>query len=369
VLKPDDPSVATTFLTGGYLITNAAETITSCWPSIQFGEAAVTGMGGATIAGESAGGVLKVDFPPTLAAGVPHAGATLAWEPEGGCDQGIGIRWDALDLADLTVGDAWTFQAHGEVDGMSNTALGSMDLELIDKSSGKPTFQCLADYADVGSATQRIQVFEGGAMVSEYPSHSGAFTIRSSSPPDGCGKELVVIDGGNTACYRMKFVNPDTLVMDGIAGTSGPVTVVGDEIAVLAETPSVGLSRLESFSVFASAGFPDLHLNSATGVAPTRIDDAPAYRFSVGRPYPNPFNPELKIRFVNPRRTAVSVDVFDVAGRRVRRLLANEILASGPQTLTWNGRDDRHVPVASGVYLVRVKAGALEQTVKATLLK
>ena len=84
---------------------------------------------------------------------------------------------------------------------------------------------------------------------------------------------------------------------------------------------------------------------------------------------PNPFNPVTEIRFGLPAPAAVSLTVFDVAGRRVRRLLAGEYLPAGVHRVVWQGRTDDGRPVASGIYLYRVEAGGYVATRKMTLLK
>jgi flagellar hook assembly protein FlgD len=48
----------------------------------------------------------------------------------------------------------------------------------------------------------------------------------------------------------------------------------------------------------------------------------------------------------------VQVNIYDVAGRRVR-LLADRVFPAGEQTLVWDGADDGGRKVARGVYFVR----------------
>ena len=61
--------------------------------------------------------------------------------------------------------------------------------------------------------------------------------------------------------------------------------------------------------------------------------------------------------------TPVRLTVHDVQGRRVRGLLA-EGLDPGRYSVYWNGRDEGGRAVASGVYFVRMEAGAVSQTRK-----
>jgi hypothetical protein len=74
-------------------------------------------------------------------------------------------------------------------------------------------------------------------------------------------------------------------------------------------------------------------------------------------PMPNPFNPQVTLRFELPHQTDfVALEVFDVAGRRVRTLSATS-LAPGAHEFTWNGADDAGRRVSSGMYIARLRAG------------
>lgn len=88
---------------------------------------------------------------------------------------------------------------------------------------------------------------------------------------------------------------------------------------------------------------------------------------------PNPFNPNTTIRFEIPDLSPgsdpnVRLDVFDVAGRRIRTLWQGP-LAPGSHDLTWNGRDASGSTVGSGIYFARLNAGDLYTSLKMTLVK
>lgn len=76
----------------------------------------------------------------------------------------------------------------------------------------------------------------------------------------------------------------------------------------------------------------------------------------LGDPYPNPSTRGMHLRLAVPREVAGSVDLYDVAGHRVRRL-ASGTLHRGVQELSWDGRDEAGRMTPSGVYFVRVQAG------------
>ena len=71
--------------------------------------------------------------------------------------------------------------------------------------------------------------------------------------------------------------------------------------------------------------------------------------------HPNPFNPTTTIRFQLAAAARVELSVFDVRGALVERLV-QDTRAAGQHTVTWSGLDDRGREVASGVYLVRLRA-------------
>jgi hypothetical protein len=72
---------------------------------------------------------------------------------------------------------------------------------------------------------------------------------------------------------------------------------------------------------------------------------------------PNPFNPATTVRFDLGVDTAVTVEIFDLAGHRVRTLARAEHRTSGPCVYRWDGRDGSGRAMASGMYVARVQAG------------
>jgi len=92
---------------------------------------------------------------------------------------------------------------------------------------------------------------------------------------------------------------------------------------------------------------------------------------------PNPFNPSTTIRFRLDAPATVTLSVYDLSGRLVRRLAGGGILAAGDHAVPWNGRDGSGRALASGTYFVerRVRgvglaaAGApLTRNIRVTLL-
>jgi len=85
--------------------------------------------------------------------------------------------------------------------------------------------------------------------------------------------------------------------------------------------------------------------------------------------YPNPFSPRTTIAFRTDRSGAVSIHVFDSAGRKVRTLLDGEVREAGTQEVAWDGRDDAGAQVAGGVYFYQVVSGDRTEGRKLLLVK
>ncbi len=75
--------------------------------------------------------------------------------------------------------------------------------------------------------------------------------------------------------------------------------------------------------------------------------------------WPNPFRSRTTISFDLPRRSWVRLEIYDVAGRRVRRLADREMPA-GRSELQWSGRSEDGMPAGSGVYYCRFRARPAE---------
>ena len=85
--------------------------------------------------------------------------------------------------------------------------------------------------------------------------------------------------------------------------------------------------------------------------------------FELQQNYPNPFNPSTTIRFTIKQTASVRVKVYDAAGREMATLM-NSRMEPGEHQVLWNASG-----AASGIYIVRLDAGAFTQTRKMLLLR
>ncbi|NQV18457.1 MAG: T9SS type A sorting domain-containing protein [Armatimonadetes bacterium] len=100
----------------------------------------------------------------------------------------------------------------------------------------------------------------------------------------------------------------------------------------------------------------------------------------LGQNYPNPFNPETTISFsLSTENTSLhnattwqaedtEIIIYNMKGQKVKTLV-NERFPAGQHSIVWDGTNDNHKKVSSGVYFYRMTAGDYTSTKKMILMK
>jgi len=103
---------------------------------------------------------------------------------------------------------------------------------------------------------------------------------------------------------------------------------------------------------------------------PSSAAEAPALpgRTALLAPAPNPFNPQLLIRFDLARSGPVRLAVFDLRGAHVATLV-DETRPAGFHSARWKGRDSAGRAMPSGVYTILLWAEGARQVRKAVLAR
>jgi FlgD Ig-like domain len=149
-----------------------------------------------------------------------------------------------------------------------------------------------------------------------------------------------------------------------------------------AHTPSVAFSTHNSLNLAVWSG--DLLFTNSAGeteifgqawsLGVTSIDDQPdvpqpvVYDFELKPNQPNPFNPSTKISYTLPGASYVHLEIYDVAGRLIKKLV-DEYQGAGLHETTWNGTNVLGRPVASGTYISRLSDESQSQSRTLNLLK
>jgi len=103
-------------------------------------------------------------------------------------------------------------------------------------------------------------------------------------------------------------------------------------------------------------------------IFPTSVEDKVTntlpLTYSLFQNFPNPFNPSTTIRFALPKRSIVSLMIYDMRGSLMRELAVQNFYDAGWGELVWDGTNATGLPVASGAYFYRLNAESLDSKKK-----
>jgi hypothetical protein len=124
---------------------------------------------------------------------------------------------------------------------------------------------------------------------------------------------------------------------------------------------------LESISI---AGESELHGPVSLTIPQGSQQSPPTPQvYGLMQNHPNPFNPCTEISFVLPQSAHCTIDVYDIAGRKIKTLLNEPVAAKELTSVLWQGDDAQGNPVASGIYFYKMRAAKYTSTRKMILMK
>lgn len=236
-----------------------------------------------------------------------------------------------------------------------------------------------ADFATAGSATKTVEVYSGGALVARRTGLTGPALARIPDWPVAARADLAPSGGADPPSPRHAVSLPgvaSVLIVDNsFAGMD--TTVLGDEVRIVAESPTLAVSYLAGLDLRA-AQIPTIvvtgeSLAAATGV-PALPEGAVAARVEVVA-VPNPaLAGRTAILFrasggpAGSAAEGASLALYDVSGRRVRTFLSGGLPATRIP-VSWDGTDDRGRAVAPGVYVLRFETPRGSATSRVTLVR
>ena len=104
----------------------------------------------------------------------------------------------------------------------------------------------------------------------------------------------------------------------------------------------------------------DIEIAEAGGAVQVDVGLVANYTTSLDPIFPNPASGDSILRFRLPRAARVRVEVFDLAGRRVREIWDGEF-GVGEHELPWDGRNDAGERVSVGIYFERFRGDGVEE--------
>lgn len=100
-----------------------------------------------------------------------------------------------------------------------------------------------------------------------------------------------------------------------------------------------------------------------------------ASEYNLMQNFPNPFNPQTKIKYVVSSESKISIRIYNTLGKEIKELL-NETRNHGEYEITWDGTDNFGNKVSSGVYFITMEANSFSKnslpfrkTIKSIFLK
>lgn len=211
---------------------------------------------------------------------------------------------------------------------------------------------------------------------------------ESSSAPKMLAAERGIELVSGEGYWSMRMDERDAIVAGEIfvAGFSGRVEVAGEaagflvawrrdaqgtRIALAGGRPLAGsgeLLRLYGLEQTPSIEYARFNDGRIVGRANAQTNAPQPQQFRLLPNTPNPFNPETLIRYELPKEGLVQLTVFNALGQKVRTLVRGVELA-GAHAVRWDGRDERGVGVAGGMYFYRLEVGELRAVRKMVLLQ
>ena len=90
--------------------------------------------------------------------------------------------------------------------------------------------------------------------------------------------------------------------------------------------------------------------------------------FVLYQNYPNPFNPLTNIQYDIPEKAFVTINIYDILGRKIKTLV-NEMNDAGFKSIQWTATNDFGEPVPSGIYFYMIMAKDYSSIKKMLLVK
>ncbi len=227
---------------------------------------------------------------------------------------------------------------------------------------------------ETGSFADWVEIFNYGV---ETVSLSGMFltddlnqTMRWAFPDTviGPGEFLIVwcdndtLDGPLHATFKLSSSGESIALFSSVA--TGNMLIDGYTFGVQQSDISEGciVDGVSDWTFFELPTPGYTNCSTSAELPPVNMDEG------FQQIYPNPFNPRTTIVYALGQPGNVALTVHDVRGRLVTTLV-NKWCSAGEHRTVWNGTSDQGLPMASGVYLVRIKKDSLYDSQRMILLR
>ena len=146
-----------------------------------------------------------------------------------------------------------------------------------------------------------------------------------------------------------------------------------DDSYLILSTPSINIDPLDIKSIHLSIVSQDSlsnnwNYNIIIRDGKSGTNSNVPMDFNLSNPYPNPFNGLIKFSVYMLRDTRITIDVYDITGRKVDQLY-NDKLNSGNHNFIWHGKNIAKNKLSSGIYYIKVATEINQEWKKITFIK
>ena len=224
------------------------------------------------------------------------------------------------------------------------------------------------------SAGGVLQYVGNGIMTSKYESYGYNDSYDGNLVPDGAGGVIVAwADLRNIATdtdvYAQRF-NGSGVPLWTSWGVPVSVEYSRQQFPHLVPDGSGGalIAWWDTRNGFGADIFAQRISADGVLTLPTTVGGTRTPSLVVSEAHPNPFAEQTSLEVVFPGASPVTVEMFDVAGRRLRSTTFSHT-GGGPVQIVIDGRDQNAGLLPSGVYFCRIHAGAETVTKKMVITR
>lgn len=121
------------------------------------------------------------------------------------------------------------------------------------------------------------------------------------------------------------------------------------------------LDEFHGYMVGFEGKFYETTNGGVTGIAENITSTA--HQFFLNQNYPNPFNPSTTIKYSIPKKSFISLKVYDILGKEITSLI-NEVKSPGNYTVEYNAGN-----LPSGIYFYKIAADGYTAAKKMVIIK
>ncbi len=302
------------------------------------------------------------------------------------CEMSTSAQWESFQVA------ASTDDAEEHLDTNNGDAIGEIDLSSTDLELG---FESGVADQLVGIRFTGLTIAQGAKIDSAYiqftvdDDNTGAtsVTIRAEDTDNSATftADAFNISSRSTTILSQDWSNIPAWSTIGESGVDQQTPDISALIQAVIDRPGYALGNPITLIISGTgereaeswdgnpAAAPELFIKAV--ITATSVEDEGAnvpIDFALSQNYPNPFNPsttiQINIAANHPINQNISVEIFDLLGRKVRTLFSGTH-APGTLYLNWDATDEKGSAVSSGIYVYRLHSGGTKISKKLLLTR